>query len=111
MGHLTPTDDLARRAVMGGDGARGAAIETAQCARRFPMGQQPTEPNNMNALGIVYSIEVGRRNKLGTQWPVENMVRRVGRTYYLDRRVCNGICEGGTTQFRTKRRAIEAANL
>lgn len=63
----------------------------------------------MNALSIVFSVEVGRKSKLNTEWPVENMVRKVGRSWYLDRRVCNGICEGGTTKFDTKAGAIAAA--
>lgn len=63
----------------------------------------------MSAINIVYAVEVGRKVKNGTEWPVEHLVRRVGRSYYLDRRVCNGICEGGTTQFRTKQGAIKGA--
>ena len=59
-------------------------------------------------LGIVWTRQVGTRTINGTDWPVEHMVRRCGRTYYADRRVVNGVCEGGTVGFRSKKAAIEA---
>lgn len=69
-----------------------------------------TATKSKSKLGIVWSKQIGTCREQGTDWPVEHMVRRCGRTYYLDRRVIRGICHGGTLGFRTKAAAIAAAD-
>lgn len=64
----------------------------------------------MKANEIVYSVRVGTMSVDGMDRPVGNLVRKVGRTWYVDRRVCNGVCHGGTVGFKTKAAAIRAAD-
>lgn len=54
---------------------------------------------------------VGTQSIDGADLPVEHVVRRVGRVYYVDRRVCNGECLGGTVGFPSKKSAIEALSF
>ena len=61
-------------------------------------------------LNVVWTKLIDTMVLDGRTFAVEHMIRHVGRNWYLDRRVIDGNCVGGTTQFSSKRAAIAAAN-
>ena len=56
-------------------------------------------------------VQVGTLTRCGTQWPIENIVQRVGaRQWVVLRGLCNGVPRS-SEEYRSRREALYAAGV
>ncbi len=60
-------------------------------------------------MATKYYREIGKRNIMGTDWPIYLTVHK-GRTQWILSRLCNGSCDRWAKAFNTRKEAVAYGN-